>query len=740
MKNFKHSIITVALALCMCACADLDMPNDGRITYNEMFSSYLLINNYYRSCISIPAIEFTYWESPLASLCDEAHDASDMTSGGIYDWYHDRWTPTYNLLYVWESYYTQIGKCNTFLQYIADPDLSYQFANPDEKDGMIAEVRVARAYYYLLLAKRYGGVPIVDTPYELDHDFSKDRRATFEEVADFIIAECDLALATKETEGSSVGFRWAISDEERGKITRAFAYAVKSQTALFAASPLWFTSNSKYTWEKATEITKEALDQCLAHGFQLYDTPVDPNVAQNSYAYYFITRSDGSRSWDKETIHESSLNSPVWQLAGLPVTTGVSKAGAGPSQELVDSYEMLATGEPPVLGYSDANRLQPILNSLATDYFPNKPYEGRDPRFYASIYYNGAPKVLNVFENIPLDMGVVVSELDVTPHNNYWEFVTHPAAGMPFYMIGISGSCRGAAKCTFSFEYQLINDLTAQFILQDNSWNWILNVPGVSFQGSNAIDPNNEALWKPFSYDLMPGIRNGWGNMEDRIFINFTMPGMRMLIRNFKIVSEASSAPVETFVGGNCGISTSATDIRFTRTGYYMRKFNNYKSNNTLNADGHMRTFRLAELYLNFAEAAYHLAGGPDVPVASAAGIALSARDAVNAVRKRAGMPDFPTGMTQEAFEKKYRNERRVELAFEEHRFFDVRRWKILNQTDGFVTGMRITRSGPDLIYTRIKLADRGTNADKYLMFPLSAAEVQKMEALTGEKWQNPGW
>ena len=42
------------------------------------------------------------------------------------------------------------------------------------------------------------------------------------------------------------------------------------------------------TWEKVTEITKEALDMCLQHGFALYDQAPDSTVAQNAYAYYFI--------------------------------------------------------------------------------------------------------------------------------------------------------------------------------------------------------------------------------------------------------------------------------------------------------------------------------------------------------------------------------------------------------------------------------------------------------------------
>src|SRR5690606_29474450 len=113
-----------------------------------------------------------------------------------------------------------------------------------------------------------------------------------------------------------------------------------------------------------------------------------------------------------------------------------------------------------------------------------------------------------------------------------------------------------------------------------------------------------------------------------------------------------------------------------------------------------------AEIYLNFAETAYQLVG-PDAQV-SYNGESISAREAVNAVRARAKMPPLPGGLSNEEFEKRYRNERRIEFAFEGHRYFDVRRWKILDQTDRFVTGMRITKNDSgQLDYTRFKFMDR---------------------------------
>jgi hypothetical protein len=201
-----------------------------------------------------------------------------------------------------------------------------------------------------------------------------------------------------------------------------------------------------------------------------------------------------------------------------------------------------------------------------------------------------------------------------------------------------------------------------------------------------------------------------------------------------------STTKVNTYVGADCGISNDVTVRRYTRTGYYLRKFNNPASSSVSGTDGYMPVFRLAELYLNFAEAAGESVGA-DTPVSStvAGSAAMTAREAVNAVRARVGMPGLPTGLDKTTFIQRYRNERRVELAFEEHRFFDVRRWKILSETDSAVSGMKITKNGTSYTYERISFP-RQTGADRYLLFPLEQSEVNKMTQATGVDWQNPGW
>ena len=758
MKKYIFRIVVVfAVVFGMNSCVDLDLPSDGRMTLNDIFKEYNTTRNYFDRCRDyIPQVGFTYGNTPLASFSDEAHDASDGVSGLINDWYNNRTSSSSNPLTSgdinpWSHYFEGIRKCNTFLECINDPSIATANIDADEKNGWIGEVLILRAYYYLQLIKRYGGVPLISVPYEVNYDFSQDRRATFEECVDFIIADCDAALAIPESGKPSVGFRWDISDNERGHVTRAFAYAVKSQAALFAASPLWSAGGSKYTWEKATEITKEALDECLAHGFQLFDITPAADIAQNAYAYYFIYRSDPSRSVDKETIFESTAKrTNIWKWAGTPITEGMEKAGPGPSQELVDAYEMQATGEMPVLGYSDGNHLQPIINPTS-GYDPANPYFGRDPRFYASIYYNGSPRSLTSGkidkDLFPLNFQSVVNNISVSQNGDEVTLTTTGSDPWIFTST-LTRPLSAGAKRVISFEYKSNKTITdSEFFF------CVAGGPQGGVETGQNIRIDQASEWTRFEYDLSAaistwgfGVNANGGQQPENHFLRFDVTngaGYEITIRNFRIESftlPPAATPVETFVGGNCEISDRVSEIRNTRTGYYIRKFNNYKSGVNVDQDGLMKIFRLGELYLNFAEAAYQSAG-PDAAVPSkVGGTAMSARQALNAVRERAEMPPLPAGLSKEDFEKRYRNERRVELAFEEHRFFDVRRWKILEQTDGFVTGMKIMKNDDGYSYTRIKLKERGTNSDKYLMYPVNQSEVSRMETYTGESWQNPGW
>ena len=731
----KYKIFTVLFAtILLLSCNDkLDLQSDGRITMDQVFSDYNRTRGYLNSC-------YGYCPAPYmdrASFTDEAQDADDVTPGSRYiNWYGGSITsltyPSYSADgSPWGSLYTGIRKCNVFLESIKTATV---YATDAEKGQWIAQALTLRALYYLQLIKRYGGVPIFDKPLEIDHNFSTDKRATFSEVVKFILADCDKALSYPATQ---TGFSWNIYDNQFGIMTRGVAYAIKSQAVTYAASPLW--SDGTYTWAKATEINKEALAQCVTNGgYKLFDMVPAADIAQNPYALYFITSSNDQRAVDKETIYQGGGQMQVWRYAGMPTNPGMDRTGPCPTQDLVDSYEM-ANGEAPITGYSDANRLVPILNS-ASGYDPANPYKGRDPRFYASIYYNGAPRNLGQTsvtrdDIYNFDLTSSINQLQVT-NVSTGVYQLKTTGGDPSVMLtALTKSLSNPPTVVFSFQYKSSADISPQIFF------------GPALAEARSIHPATIPAatdWSTYSIDIASAVASyGWGNVGDNLRFDVGVnPDVTMQIKNIQIqVKSLPQGPVDaslvqTYVGGAQEISDISR--KNTRTGYYLRKFNNYKSTLNNSADGAVRLFRLAELYLNFAESAYQSVG-PDVAVTST-GFSMSARDAVNAIRTRAGMPPFAAGMTKDAFEKKYRNERRIELAFEEHRFFDVRRWKILDQTDKFVTGMRITLSGTTFNYNRFKFPDRNCSSTKWLMYPIDQADVDKVIGFSGTNWQNPGW
>lgn len=195
----------------------------------------------------------------------------------------------------------------------------------------------------------------------------------------------------------------------------------------------------------------------------------------------------------------------------------------------------------------------------------------------------------------------------------------------------------------------------------------------------------------------------------------------------------ANPNPLEIYTGG-----ANAAPITYaTTTGYYLKKYCNPAT--VIGATGanafyhNYVLFRLAELYLNYAEAMLNYTGDG---YTTATGLNMTAAEAINIVRTRAGQPNIATGLSASEFKKKYENERFVELAFEGHRFFDVRRWK--EGADYFKTirKMTITKSGDNISYTPGTLETRQWD-DKMNFFPIPQSEIQKSG---GVLTQNPGW
>ena len=176
-----------------------------------------------------------------------------------------------------------------------------------------------------------------------------------------------------------------------------------------------------------------------------------------------------------------------------------------------------------------------------------------------------------------------------------------------------------------------------------------------------------------------------------------------------------------------------------TRTGYYLNKY--LKPSEGENAGGSVKykIFRLAEIILNTAECAIN------------AGHIQEGMTLVNEIRNRAGMPAWPTSLTQNEALLYLKHERRVEMAMEDTRLDDMRRWQ---RPDGdmsdyqWPTAMEISWLGDDkegkpmYTYTRkhIRNSPRRCYSNKWLWVPIPLSDQNRLETLTGHAWQNPGW
>ncbi len=216
---------------------------------------------------------------------------------------------------------------------------------------------------------------------------------------------------------------------------------------------------------------------------------------------------------------------------------------------------------------------------------------------------------------------------------------------------------------------------------------------------------------------------NPYANRDPRLALTVFYNGMPWLTR-----------PVETF---DAGLDRPGGAIVQTKTGYYMRKFlGNFSTGTAYSNQNHnFPIFRYADVLLMFAEAKNEVDGPID-----------SVYTYLRAIRKRAGILEglspnlygIPDGLTQSQMRELIRNERRVEMAFEEQRFWDLRRWKIAeNIYNKPLHGMRITKNGAAFTYQIEELgAPFQFFAPRMYRYPIPFSEISKNSNLV----QNEGY
>jgi hypothetical protein len=183
---------------------------------------------------------------------------------------------------------------------------------------------------------------------------------------------------------------------------------------------------------------------------------------------------------------------------------------------------------------------------------------------------------------------------------------------------------------------------------------------------------------------------------------------------------------IETFQGGFNALPKYGA----TPTGYYLRKYVDGACVTTADNQTTRRhtwiLMRLGEFYLDYAEAVFYATGS-----ANNGAYGMTANEAINVLRSRSdiNMPAFTED--GEAWVERYERERAVELAFENHRFWDVRRWKKGAQ---YFRTVQVASIGSNLVLNRSTVTRQWD--EKYNFYPIPQSELKKNPNLT----QNAGW
>ena len=364
MKNTYRFFAVVVLFLCFVRCDLLDVDPTGTYSESTAFASMDNVDLYVK-----------YFYTLLYSNADIDIGSSCLMDDGVtdllkYSWYgvtagqvnrffyEDNYvTEQSNFRSNWSSMYTYIRRFN---EYFAD--VNYGYADDLDKDELkirTAEVRFLRAFAYQELVIRHGGVILRIDEEDVDSvDENNKARSTEDECWDFIIGEYESAAEDLPESWDS---------DNTGRVTKGAAIGMKARAALYAER-----------WDEAIE----ACDSVLA--MDCYSL-LSGTTADDYYEIF-------------TTVDNSELLLPVYYEQGLNakqqyfdyyvcppydwVAAGISGSSVGaavtPSDEYASSFDILVDGSYEEFDWDNL------------DSYGNAPFDNREPRFYASILYNGA--------------------------------------------------------------------------------------------------------------------------------------------------------------------------------------------------------------------------------------------------------------------------------------------------------------------------------------------------------------
>ncbi|HEX9511711.1 MAG TPA: RagB/SusD family nutrient uptake outer membrane protein [Puia sp.] len=357
MKRNSYSLLLLPITvLVLGGCSKvLDKQNLNQISGSIVWTDQNLINAYVNQIYKEFQTQVDwYWNDDNDSYADDAGWGNAITHGQ--DVAYGRITPDNDPLDYWP--YATIRKMNDFFGNIDASPL-----DPALITSLKGQVYFLRAFEYFEMVKRYGGVPIITKVQSLSDSLFVKRNKTSECFA-FILKDLDSASALlPDTYGSN----------DAGRITHSAALAFKGRVLLYKASPQFNPSGNQSLWTDAYNANNAAIAYLQAQGYGLYTTGAD--------AYGGLWFDELNKEDILVTRHHNPENPDQHDAGVRPLSESYNWAGMSqPTQEMVEAFPM-ANG----LAITDPN----------SGYNFNNYWVGRDPRFYSTVVYNGAPYPLS---------------------------------------------------------------------------------------------------------------------------------------------------------------------------------------------------------------------------------------------------------------------------------------------------------------------------------------------------------
>ena len=397
----KYSIFALALvmgAMTLTSCEDafgnfLDKQPSNELTKAEVLGSFTLLeqnhNDTYNFLLHGANRINNSWLDAATDLAESSIGTSGTrTSFNIGNYYGGGGAA--ELTSVWESRYRGIRKCNITINTLeaenADKlrpaDLSVELFQT-RKANFIAEARFLRAYFYWELFLRYGPVPMVTTELDPNGDLMTGytERPDLKTFMDFLFKE------VKECEAGLKTYAETSDETYAGEVNQPTARALYVRMMLYMASPR-FSAQSGITWQQAADAAKDFLAD-YGDNYRL-ETRTNGGVAAYNNAWLLNSYADKN----PEVIFFRNDVAIGW--SGISTDTPVGEGGQGglcPSQNLVDMYDM-EDGSAPFTQY-DATGAPVYVNGKPTvnaesGYTDQNMWKNRDPRFAASVLYQGS--------------------------------------------------------------------------------------------------------------------------------------------------------------------------------------------------------------------------------------------------------------------------------------------------------------------------------------------------------------